>query len=55
MKKQIMNYWDVFSICKLYNNMLLVIQGKNNFNKVLYDTICEELTKSYLKQIFNII
>ena len=46
---QIMNYWDMIDRCKLYNNMILIFQ-----RKVLYDTIRNELAKSYVKQVFNI-
>ena len=51
---QIINYWDMIDRCKLYNNMILISQRRVNPNQVLYDTIRNELAKSYVKQIFNI-
>lgn len=54
MKQQIMDYLDIIDICKLYNNVILISQRRVNPNHVLYDTICNELAKSYLKQVFNI-
>ena len=51
---QIMNYWDIIDRCKLYNNMILISQRKVNPKQVLYDTIRNELAKSYVKQVFNI-
>ena len=51
---QIMNYWDMIDRCKLYNNMILISQRTVNPNQVLYDTIRNELAKSYVKQVFNI-
>ncbi len=51
---QIMNYWDMIDRCKLYNNMILISQRRMNPNQVLYETICNELAKSYVKQVFNI-
>ena len=51
---QIMNYWDIIDRCKLYNNMILISQRKVNPKQVLYETICNELAKSYVKQVFNI-
>ena len=51
---QIMNYWDMIDKYKLYNNMILIFQRRVNPNQVLYDTIRNELTKSYVKQVFNI-
>ena len=51
---QIMNYWDIIDRCKLYNNIILISQRRVNPNQVLYDTIRNELTKNYVKQVFNI-
>ena len=51
---QIMNCWDMIDRCKLYNNMILISQKRVNPNQVLYDTIRNELDKSYVKQVFNI-
>lgn len=44
----------MIDIYKLYNNVILISQRRVNPNQVLYDTICNELAKSYLKQVFNI-
>ena len=51
---KIMNYWDMIDRCKLHNNMILIFQRKVNPKQVLYDTIRNELAKSYVKQVFNI-
>lgn len=52
---QIINYLDMIDRCKLYNSMILISQRKINPNQVLYETICNELAKSYVKQVFNMI
>ena len=52
--QEIIYYWDVFDRLKLCNNLVLVTQGRANPNKILYDTICEELAKSYIKLVFNL-
>lgn len=54
MVHQIIDYWEMIDRCKLYNNMILIFQGKVKPNQVLYDTIYNELAKSYVKQVFNI-
>lgn len=51
---QIMNYWDMIDRYKLNNNIILISKRRVNPNQVLYDTIRNELVKSYVKQVFNI-
>ena len=51
---QVINYWDMIDRYKLYNNIILISQRRVNPNKVFYDIICNELVKSYIKQILNI-
>lgn len=54
MVHQMMNCWDTIDICKLYNNVILISQRRVNPNQVLYDTIRNELAKSYVRNVFNI-
>lgn len=51
---QIMNCWDMIDRCKLYNNMILIFQGRANPNQVLYEAVRNEQVKDYVKQVFNI-
>ncbi len=48
---QVMNCWDIVDRIKLINNMILISQKMINPNKVLYDTIYNNLTKNCIRQI----
>ena len=51
---QIMNYWNKIDKCKFCGNMILISQRRTNPYQVLYDTICNELAKNCVKQVFNV-
>jgi hypothetical protein len=54
MYNQIYYAWDVTDRIKLCYNLNLVAQHRMSFQKVVFDTLTNEIVKNYTRNILNI-
>lgn len=54
MYNQIYYAWDVTDRIKLCYNLSLVTQHRMSFQKVVFDTLTNEIVKNYTRNILNI-
>lgn len=54
MNRNLYYAWDVTSRIKLCYNLSLVAQHRMSFQKVVFDTLTNEIVKNYTRNILNI-